>query len=579
MSGNAFYRKYNTALSGATKIRIPHVKAGDTAFAGSGDWTPAAGDVKVSKDAGAEANIATLPSHSNGAWEYTLSATELSAAQVCVKIEDAALEDDFFIVETFGNASAMHEWNPDDGVRLGITALPNAAADAAGGLPISDAGGLDLDTLLGYLTGNVALASVCTESRLGELDASNLPSDIGDILSDTGSTGVAVNGISSANLGKLEDILDGTRGTLYLDQLDISSGTDPAIKVRTTSGTGVDVQATTGVAVNAQSSSNAAVSIWGNDALYGALDISNTGGPDVSLSFGTGNIDGTISGIAGTLQTLDALDTAQDSQHSSTQSAIAALNDLDAAAVLAAITDDSTKIDGSALSTAIGNINTHVDASIAAVLSDTSDIYTYVVDCYNAIAGLNDLSQSDILNDATPLDGSGLNALIGGTIKTLDALDTAQDSQHSSTQSAIAALNDLDAASVRSALGLSSANLDTQLADVPTVAEFEARTLAAASYALASVCTEGRLSELDAVNVPADVDAITSAIAALNDITAADVKTAIEADGSKLDHLWEMTEDDGGTRRLTENALEEGPAGGDGDTVDIEVNITEARST
>ena len=36
-----------------------------------------------------------------------------------------------------------------DSVRAGLTALPNAAADAAGGLPISDAGGLDLD-------GNVA---------------------------------------------------------------------------------------------------------------------------------------------------------------------------------------------------------------------------------------------------------------------------------------------------------------------------------------------------------------------------------------------------------------------------------------
>jgi hypothetical protein len=38
--------------------------------------------------------------------------------------------------------------NPTDGVRLGLTALPNAAADAAGGLPISDAGGLDLDARL-----------------------------------------------------------------------------------------------------------------------------------------------------------------------------------------------------------------------------------------------------------------------------------------------------------------------------------------------------------------------------------------------------------------------------------------------
>lgn len=34
-----------------------------------------------------------------------------------------------------------------DGVRGGMTALPNAAADAAGGLPISDAGGLDMDDI------------------------------------------------------------------------------------------------------------------------------------------------------------------------------------------------------------------------------------------------------------------------------------------------------------------------------------------------------------------------------------------------------------------------------------------------
>jgi hypothetical protein len=47
-------------------------------------------------------------------------------------------------------------FNPLDGVRLGLTALPNAAADAAGGLPISDAGGLDLDAKIGALTFTVA---------------------------------------------------------------------------------------------------------------------------------------------------------------------------------------------------------------------------------------------------------------------------------------------------------------------------------------------------------------------------------------------------------------------------------------
>ena len=44
----------------------------------------------------------------------------------------------------------------------------------------------------------------------------------------------------------------------------------------------------------------------------------------------------------------------------------------------------------------------------------------------------------------------------------------------------------LSAAGIRSALGMSTANLDTQLGDIPTVSEFNARTLVAASYATAS---------------------------------------------------------------------------------------------
>ena len=43
--------------------------------------------------------------------------------------------------------------------------------------------------------------------------------------------------------------------------------------------------------------------------------------------------------------------------------------------------------------------------------------------------------------------------------------------------------------------------------------------------------------------------------------TADAIKTAMEADGSKLDHLWETTEDDAGVRRFTANALEEAPSG------------------
>ena len=43
-------------------------------------------------------------------------------------------------------------------------------------------------------------------------------------------------------------------------------------------------------------------------------------------------------------------------------------------------------------------------------------------------------------------------------------------------------------------------------------------------------------------------------------VTAASIVTAMELDGSKLDHIWETTEDDGGTRRFTALALALSPA-------------------
>ena len=47
-----------------------------------------------------------------------------------------------------GTEIPLVSYDPYDGVRMGMTALPDAAADAAGGLPISDDGGLDMDAIL-----------------------------------------------------------------------------------------------------------------------------------------------------------------------------------------------------------------------------------------------------------------------------------------------------------------------------------------------------------------------------------------------------------------------------------------------
>lgn len=115
--GPAFARKYNTLLvAGTTAIQIPIIKRGTVDYAVGADWTPAAGDVKISKDGGAAANVTNLPTAiamgNTAYWQFILTATELSAANVVVTIADSAtkaVEDQCFLVETFGHASAMYQ--------------------------------------------------------------------------------------------------------------------------------------------------------------------------------------------------------------------------------------------------------------------------------------------------------------------------------------------------------------------------------------------------------------------------------------------------------------------------------------
>lgn len=130
-------RKYNAA----THIYVPIIKRAAVDFAVSADWTPAAGDVKISKDGGAAANVTNLPTAiamgNTAVWDFSITAAELSAAQVAITVADAAakaVEDQTILIDTYGNASARHAVDLNDSVRAGLTALPNAAAEAAGGL-------------------------------------------------------------------------------------------------------------------------------------------------------------------------------------------------------------------------------------------------------------------------------------------------------------------------------------------------------------------------------------------------------------------------------------------------------------
>jgi hypothetical protein len=108
-----------------------------------------------------------------------------------------------------------------DTIRAGLTALPAAAADAAGGLPISDAGGLDIDAKL-------AATNEVTAARMGALtdwiDGGRLDLLLDAILLDTGTTIDDLVDDLESRLGTPSDL--GSGASIAANLADIEAQTD-----------------------------------------------------------------------------------------------------------------------------------------------------------------------------------------------------------------------------------------------------------------------------------------------------------------------------------------------------------------
>lgn len=148
-----------------------------------------------------------------------------------------------------------------------------------------------------------------------------------------------------------------------------------------------------------------------------------------------------------------------------------------------------------------------VDGIVDAILIDTAEIgvagagLTAADDAVlAAIAALNNLSQANI-RTAIGLASANLDTQLDA-LPTNAELATALAAADDAVLAAIAALNNLSQANIRTAVGLASANLDTQLDALPTNAEL-ATALAAAD------------------------DAVLAAIAALNNLSAAQVNAEV----------------------------------------------------
>ena len=137
-------------------------------------WNTAGIDLKYRREGAAvvnitEAELASSPDltdpHVDGGF------LEIGNGVYRLDLPDAAVASGADSVVMFGTVTGMIvlpvtiqlvNYNPMDATRLGLTAIPDADADAAGGLPVSDSGGLDMDSKL-------ANTNEVTAARMGAL--------------------------------------------------------------------------------------------------------------------------------------------------------------------------------------------------------------------------------------------------------------------------------------------------------------------------------------------------------------------------------------------------------------------------
>lgn len=165
-----------------------------------------------------EATLAALTTaHTDGGFLH------ISDGVYRVDLEDAAVAAGADFVSVGGEVTGMiviggrvklTDVDMNDSVRAGLTALPNAAADAAGGLPISDLGGLDLD---GVLSGNVpqtgdSFARIGVNGAgLTNIDLPNQTMDItgtlsGSVGSVTGAVGSVTGNVGGNVVGSVASV-------------------------------------------------------------------------------------------------------------------------------------------------------------------------------------------------------------------------------------------------------------------------------------------------------------------------------------------------------------------------------------
>jgi hypothetical protein len=447
----------------------------------------------------------TLTHRGGGLWEYVFTQGETNHDQFAYQFLHAT-------GMTIGGTIVPTAANPTDAVRFGLTSLPNAAADAAGGLPISDAGGLDLDTILGRIIGTIAAGSHVAQSgdafaRLGAPVLASISADIAAITSSLALIAPTTDAADSATV---------TKGTVIAGTYASTQTDDDATKytLAPVNPGGIDMtlvfqiglgRAPVSVTINGYWNGANQVNVFAYDYLLGIWDqLSNSSNrmasrsTDANYSYGlnrehidpdTGDVSIRFVATSTTTANRLYLDRVLVGTIDQAQGASAGITaqDVWAFASRTLTSDSGEPVDTTAIAAACAAaILTNVANKI---LTDVSGYVTANVTGSIEVSGDVTLASSQpnyAPAKAADIPTTDITAIKGVT----DKLDTAlalDGAVYRYTANALElSPSTINAADIRSAIGMESANLDTQLDAIPTAAENAALVLVTPANKLAT---------------------------------------------------------------------------------------------
>jgi hypothetical protein len=486
----------NQATAAKRRVYFHLVDVTDGLTAETGE---AGGQPQVSTNGGAWTNtgIGTLTAIGNGRYYADLTQTLVATTGDVIETRYKSANT----AECPGDSVQVVAIDVDNAVTLGLSSLPNATAGALNGLPLSadTAGRVDVIKINGTSqtardigasvllspgtgTGQVNLAlgrvginwgDVTNQSTVVNLSSTTISTSqaIGSVSGAVGSVtaNVTVGGYAAGQAplqptvaGRTLDVT--TTGEAGIDWANIGSPTSTVGLTNTTISTSQVVASVSGAvgSVTGNVGGNVVGSVasvtgnvGGNVVGSVASVTGNVGGNVVgSVASVTGNVGGNVTGSVGSVS--------------------------NPASIWNALTSGLTTV-GSIGKLLVDNVNATISSRSTLAASDvwnalTSGLTTVgsigklLVDNVNAtISSRSTLTASDVWTNATRTLTSF------GTLAT-DVWAVATRTLTSGTNIVLAkgtgvtGFNDLDAAGVRSAVGLASANLDTQLAALPSAA-------------------------------------------------------------------------------------------------------------